>query len=196
MIATPHFYAWNDRIEDFLKRRKAAFEAIKEKKDSQMPDIKLGAEIAFFKGISHAERIDALKTEGTDSILLEMPFEPWEKEHLDEVRALIDRRGFKVILAHIERYMRISGNISLIQEVMHMPVKLQINAESLTDWRQRRKLVRMFRNEEVHLLGSDCHGIHHRPPNLDLGRSILTKKLGNLVLERVDRCGERIYLEG
>ena len=32
MIATPHFYAWNDRIEDFLKRRKAAFEAIKEKK--------------------------------------------------------------------------------------------------------------------------------------------------------------------
>ena len=37
---------------------------------------------------------------------------------------------------------------------------VQINAESLLDWKKRGKLIRMFRKGQAEVLGSDCHGIH------------------------------------
>ena len=45
---------------------------------------------------------------------------------------------------------------------------------------------------KAHVLGSDCHGAHHRVPNLQDGRDILEKKAGKEVLEQIDRQGEKL----
>jgi protein-tyrosine phosphatase len=156
------------------------------------PGIVLGAEVAFFRGISRAERLEALKIEGTDCLLLEMPFRPWSEDDVDEVSEILEKRGYTIILAHIERYLAMRGNADYIGNLLELPVLAQINAESLLDWRQRGKLIKMVRNGQVHLLGSDCHGIHHRPPNLGEGREILRKKTGTEYLDRIDRRSEEL----
>ena len=192
MVATPHFYATRDRVDTFLDRRREAWETLKFRMGADYPGIVLGAEVAFFRGISRAERLEALKIEGTDCILLEMPFRPWSEDDVDEVSEILEKRGYTIILAHIERYLAMRGNADYIGNLLELPVLAQINAESLLDWRQRGKLIKMVRNGQVHLLGSDCHGIHHRPPNLGEGREILRKKTGTEYLDRIDWRSEEL----
>ena len=192
MVATPHFYATRDRVDTFLDRRREAWETLKSRMGADYPGIVLGAEVAFFRGISRADRLEALKIEGTDCILLEMPFRPWSEDDVDEVSEILEKHGYTIILAHIERYLAMRGNADYIGNLLELPVLAQINAESLLDWRQRGKLIKMVRNGQVHLLGSDCHGIHHRPPNLGEGREILRKKTGTEYLDRIDRRSEEL----
>lgn len=47
----------------------------------------------------------------------------------------------------------------------------------------------------VHIIGSDCHGMHHRVPNLWLGREVLEKKLGHEFLENMDSYGTKLLKE-
>ena len=192
MVATPHFYATHDRIDAFLNRRREAFEELSKQITPDHPKVILGAEVAFFRGISRAERLEALRIEGTNSILLELPFRPWTDEDVDEVSQIVDKRGFNLILAHIERYLGMRGNADFFEELLGLPVMVQINAESLLDWRQRGKVLKLVKNGQVHLMGSDCHGMGHRPPNLGEGREVIKKKAGTEFLDRMDRCSEEL----
>lgn len=189
IVATPHFYASRDRIEHFLEKRKRAEEEIRASLQESRLQMRFGAEVAFFKGISRAEKLDDLTIEGTNLLLLEMPFMPWESSDIDEVDTLIRERGYRVLLAHVERYLELPGNKHRVEELLELPVYVQINAQSLTDWRKRGRLVRMFRDGQAHVLGSDAHGLHRRPPNLAEGRAALAKKLGQDCLNQLDSCG-------
>ncbi len=196
MIATPHFYASQDRIEDFLKRRNCAYDNLRAALgESPRPRLCLGAEVAFFPGMSKAAKIDRLTIQGTDVMLLEMPFRPWSSSDLHEVENLIEKRKFRIVLAHLERYVGMKENKKKIQELKEMPLYVQINAGSLLDWRKRRPLLKWFVKGEAHLLGSDCHGINHRAPNLEQGRKMLEKKLGEEALRKVDVLGNRLIAE-
>ena len=192
MVASPHFYGTRDRVDTFLSRRRKAWEQLKSRMDADYPRVLLGAEVAFFPGISRADRLEMLRIEGTNCILLEMPFKPWSKDDVDEISQIYERHGYTIILAHIERYLAMRGNADYIEDLLEMSVSMQINAESLLDWRQRGKLIKMVKNGQVHLLGSDCHGIHHRPPNLGAGREVLRKKIGAESLDRIDRCSKKL----
>lgn len=189
IVATPHFYASRDRIEHFLEKREHARNILSDKLQNYPLQIRCGAEVAFFRGISGAGKLDSLTVEGTDLLLLEMPFGPWEASDIDEVEALIEDRGYRVLLAHLERYLDLPENKRRIRELLELPVYVQINAGSLTDWKKRGRLVRMFRDGRAHVLGSDCHSLHRRPPNLAEGRTVLEKKLGREVLEQIDSDG-------
>ena len=178
-----------------------------------IPQIIMGAEVAFFAGISRAEKTDALKVEGTDIMLLEMPFVTWsdsvvqevrdliEKRHFHiilahiELRDLIEKRHFHIILAHIERFLQIPGNKPYVRQILELSVTVQVNAETLLDFRQKGKMLKMFKKGQAHIIGSDCHGMHHRVPNLWLGREVLEKKLGHEFLENMDSYGTKLLKE-
>ena len=192
MVATPHFYAMHDRVEDFLQRRNEARKSLQSCLTANMPEILLGAEVAFFKGISRADKLAALTVENTKLLLLEMPFAPWTDEDIEEVRILAENRGFTVMLAHVERYFSIRENRKKMQELLRLPVTVQINSGSLLDWKHRRKILRMFQDGQAHVLGSDCHGVSRRSPNLLAGREVLKKRLGQDILDDIDQTGYRL----
>ena len=192
MIATPHFYAWEERMDDFLAKREAACEALFSEKPKTSPDILVGAEVAFFEGISRAEQTDELTVEGTNLIMIEMPFRLWRAAEVDEVAYLSEHRGKTVILAHLERYLGFSENKKLIKTMLDMPFLVQINAEALLDRHLRGKAIKLFKKGQAHLLGSDCHGMHRRPPNLAEGREVIKKHLGDAYLETIDRTGAEL----
>ena len=97
-----------------------------------------------------------------------------------------------MIIAHLERYLKISGNKQGIRQLLELPVVIQINAGSLMDWKTRGPLLKMFKNGTAQLLGSDCHSLHRRPPNLAEGRAVLKKKLGDGILQQIDAFGEEL----
>ncbi len=190
ICATPHFYASRDRVEHFLERRQGAYERLSEAlpEGYSGPRIFLGAEVAYFDGISRADQVEDLTLQGTKILLLEMPFTSWTESHMDEVASLCDQ-GYQIIIAHLERYRSFPGNKKRIKQLLELPVSVQINAGSLTDWKRRGPILRMFKKGQAHLLGSDCHGIHHRVPNLDVGRAAVKSKCGEGILSRIDENG-------
>lgn len=196
LIATPHFYAWRTRPERFLARRARALERLAPALLPGLPALYLGAEVAFFEGISEAAQVDELTLEGTNVLLLEMPYRAWTGADVDEVEALLLRRDFRVVLAHLERYRMFPENRRLLRALLELPALVQINAGSLLHWRERGAALRLFREGQAQLLGSDCHGVDRRPPNLAQGRLVLRKKLGQDALERIDRAGAELLPKG
>lgn len=196
MAATSHFYATEDRISSFLDRRKRSEERLKEKIDQltekKVPRLIMGAEVAFFMGISRAERLEELTYEGTDLLLLEMPFTKWGKSEIEEVKYIIEHRNLRVLLAHLERFLMIPGNKKRIYELMELPVYVQINAGSFERWGERRQILKMIKKKGMIFLGSDCHGIHHRVPNLDTGREALEKMMGSAFIHEMDEEAARL----
>ena len=79
MVATPHFYAHHDDPAAFLERRAEAWQRLAEAMTRQpgLPDISLGAEVYFFRGISQSDVMEDLIIQGTRCLLVEMPESPW-----------------------------------------------------------------------------------------------------------------------
>lgn len=74
VIATPHFYARNTSLQEFLTNRDKAYQFIHKEMDIEIPNILLGAEVAMFPRMDMAEEITSLCIEGTNAKLIEMPF--------------------------------------------------------------------------------------------------------------------------
>lgn len=189
MLATPHFYASQQRIDDFLLNRQAALERLENRRNSFGPELKLGAEVAFFPGMSQADRLEELLIEGSRVLLLEMPFTSWSESTVDEVAELVKKRNMQVVLAHLDRYMGMTENRKQMARLLEWPIYVQINAESLLSWKTRGKVIKIFRQNKAHFLGSDCHRLIKREPNLGKGREVLRKKLGESFVQDMDEKG-------
>lgn len=197
MAATPHFYPQQNSPAEFLTRRAKCRARLEESIDEAyscdklprnvvLPKLFFGAEVAFFPGISSIEDLDKLCILGTNVMLLEMPFCAWSSRVLDEVEN-ISRHGISIIIAHLERFYRYQTDRHIIPALLDMPVIIQANAESLLTWTKRRKIIKMFASGTAQILGSDCHNLGSRPPNLGDGRAVLAQKLGPEILEEMDR---------
>lgn len=191
VIATPHFYANNTSLQKFLTDRNKAYLNIKEKNIISIPKIILGAEVAMFSRMDMAEDIKLLCIENTNVMLIEMPFRQWSDEDVRVLSNLL-AQGIVPIIAHMERYLKYQKQKKYIENVLELPLYVQVNAESFESWRKQRVLLEMFKNGFAHLLGSDCHNVSDRKPNLLYGREIIKRKIGNSQLNIIDDTGVQI----
>lgn len=185
VCATPHFYAERTTPERFLRRRAEALEALRAAMGPAegSPALLCGAEVRFFDGISGAEALPSLCLEGTDLLLLEMPFTRWTERMLSEVGEL-RQRGVRPVAAHLERYLDLNPR-QTIRRFLQMDVLIQCNAEFFLSRRTAGKALRMLREEQIHFLGSDAHNMRSRAPNLGPALALIERKLGPRALDRL-----------
>ena len=185
VCATPHFYAERTTPEQFLRRRAATAEALQAAlgEEARQPKLLMGAEVRFFDGISAAAALPALCLEGSDLLLLEMPFTRWTDRMLAEV-AELRRRDILPVAAHIERYFSFNSG-AMLRRFMDMDILIQCNAEFFLSRRTAGKALRMLREERIHFLGSDAHNVSSRPPNLGAALDLIERKLGPRALDRL-----------
>lgn len=188
IAATPHFYPWENSPEEFLRRRERSAGMLKKAWESDLPKIRLGAEVGYFDGVSQAEEIKELCIEGTNLLLLEMPFRAWTDRMATEVKALQIKFGVRVILAHVERYLHFQKT-SIWEEMLQMELLAQCNAEFFIGWKTRRRALSMLKEGEVHLIGSDCHNMKSRVPNMARALKIIGKDGCKILEENVQRLG-------
>ncbi len=164
IVATPHFYSAMEAPESFLRRRREAFERIGS--DSEFPKILLGAEVAYFHGISRCDCLDGLNVGGTKLLLLEMPFEPWTNAVVDDVCSIDKLTGFTPVLAHYERYRKFSGFAEHMSVLRSAGVLVQSNAENFIGHFSSRRAVKSLSAGKIDFVGSDCHNMSSRAPNM------------------------------
>lgn len=166
VFLTPHYYAEENSPVSFLKKRYSAWRELEPHFWRKLPNVRLGAEVQYFEGICAVEDIRHLKIVGTDYLLLEMPFQPWSDRMIGDVLELNDRRGMRIVLAHIERYLPMQKPQTW-EPLYTNGVLMQSNISFFADWKTRHKAVSMQEHEQIHFLGSDCHNMKYRYPRWD-----------------------------
>lgn len=192
VVATPHFYARYDQPEAFFRRRDRAEAQLRQALAGRagLPQLSVGAEVHFFRGISQSEVADRLTIDGTAYLMVEMPQGRWTEAMYRELEDL-HRRGLRPILAHIDRYLSPFHSRDILRRLEQLPVVVQANADFFLGRRQRLALA-MLRREQIHLLGSDCHNLHARPPRLGAALAVIEKKLGPEALLTIQAQQEHI----
>ena len=74
ICATPHFYPHKESVESFLRRRKKTAGLLLRELPENAPLIQLGAEVLICDGMERLDGLNRLCREGTNELLLEMPF--------------------------------------------------------------------------------------------------------------------------
>ena len=192
VCATSHFYAHENSLGRFLRRRAEAFERLSQAMDGRddLPEILLGAEVYYFSGVSAMDGLERLCLEGTDLLLLEMPFVPWPDRVLREVET-IQRSGLQVAAAHIERYLLIQPRRTM-EAFFDLGTFIQCNGSFFLSRRTARQAMRLLRQGRIHFLGSDAHNMTSRPPDLGQAVQAIGKKLGRQALDQLE-MNEQIF---
>ena len=175
VAATPHYYS-RVSVEEFLRQRDDAFSRVREAMDPDeiWPKISLGAEVAYHAGLLYEERLPELCYQGTDYLLLEMPFIKWTPNMLRDVQQIPGLFGITPIIAHLERYLHMQDKRH-IRDLMEMDVLVQVNAEYILYGRHPHRIRKMIRDGQIDLLGSDCHDLKDRRQNLgEAGEKLLS----------------------
>ena len=87
-----------------------------------------------------------------------------EPLRLNETIWKMIEKGFRPVLAHVERYGYWHNNYDKIEEMINRGVKLQLNIGSVTGAygpEVKKFAERLIKNEIIDFVGSDCHHLHH-----------------------------------
>lgn len=177
VAATPHFYANDESVSEFLGRRQASLERLSGSLLPQMPQIMLGAEVRYYEGLSRHESIRDLCLQGTKLLLIEMPECRWSEFAIRELTDIACGGRIIPVLAHIERCIFLQKKEVLFR-LLHNGVLMQTNAEFLNGFLSRSKAVKLLKNNQLHFIGSDCHNMQSRPPDIGKAYQTVFNKLG------------------
>lgn len=197
VVLTPHFYPGRERLDTFLQRRQESLaklqQALADKTD--VPKLILAAEVGFYSGMSHSDVLKELTISGTPYILVEMPETAWTSSMYRELENIYRLQGLIPVIAHVERCLNPVFPKKLLKQLEQLPVLVQANGTFFTDFRTRRLAMRLLKQGAIDLIGSDCHGITYRPPELNKARDAIVRALGEEAMDRLVRNGQEIFSE-
>lgn len=140
-----------------------------------------GAEILYTPALAQRALEGRLPTlAGSEAILLE--FAPGIAfEELSSAVALLERRGYRTILAHVERYhcLRQGRNAEHLRRAYD--VRYQLNAATLLRARPFWKdgiIHRWLREGLIDYIATDAHDCAERPSNMSAAYHVLLRRVG------------------
>lgn len=195
VTATPHFYATSDTPDAFLARRDRSVQCLRQEmeKHQGLPDIKIGAEVRFFHGMSDSEVLPRLTIGGKWCILVEMPHTVWTSGMYDELAQIRSKQGLIPVIAHVDRYVGLFRNREIWDRLEDLPVLVQANASFFLNRFTSPTAMRMLQQDRIHLLGSDCHNMDSRRPNLGEAVEKIRSHLGQSALDRIAEYQEVVF---
>lgn len=165
VFATPHFYADRDTPQSFFDRRERALEALRCACPESLPSLFPGAEVAYFHGISRMSALSDMRLGKTRLLLLEMPPERWSDYTLQELTALSCSGAIRPVIAHVERCMEYQPARTW-RSLLDSGIIMQANASFFIRQKSARSALKLLKRGAIHVVASDCHSIHLRPPRI------------------------------
>lgn len=174
IIATPHSEAFHFSKEDI----RIIFQRLKATVAKVCPEVKLYLGCEVYCEAEIMEQVLELLDSGlyptmneTKYVLMEFSQWVYPENTIPCVKALVNA-GYKPIIAHMERYKYLRGNMDLVNQFRELGAMIQVNAYSLFDemddsiknWARRLVLER-----KADFLGTDAHRTYHRPPSVAMG---------------------------
>lgn len=201
VILTPHFYPQSDDPQRFLERRAEAFyqlsEAIQSAKEkgkisNDIPEMILGAEVYYYQGMSESSCLLDLCIGASRYLLVEMPPAPWPESAYAELRAIYRKQGIIPIIAHIDRYIGPFRTFNIPDKLADMHVFVQMNASALNRKMNAKLMIKLIKQNKIHFVGSDCHNMTNRMPNIKEAINTIKSAVGNDLLHFLNEYEEDV----
>ena len=161
IILTPHYIIntkYNSKKEDNLKKLNELKKVVKENKIKI--NLYLGNEIFIdYDLLDYLNKGLISSMNNTKYLLIELPMSGEFNGYLDIFNELINK-GYKIILAHPERYNIFQKNYKLIKELEEIGVAFQCNIESEIGGygkRAKRLFNRLLKDNKISFLATDIH---------------------------------------
>lgn len=175
MAATSHGNYYDYTLEDYQE----ILERLKEGLARAGIPLKLypGMEIFLDEdAFSALEQKELLAVNNTDYLLVEFPFDEHPRNVLHRIK-LLRNRGWRIILAHPERYIFVQRDPELAYYLAETDCALQINGGSvLGDFgrRSRSLALQFLKDGIVSVIASDAHDGRYRTPDMNRVTGYLT----------------------
>lgn len=167
LICTPHLYNYG-KARNLIVERDSKLEELRERLKEEKIPLKLlgGAEIFLHDGLFAIESLrDGATLAGTDYILCEFPMERFNpRRGIAWVDELISR-GYRIIIAHPERYLEFHRSPFIIDELLDRGVVFQVNFDSLLGYNgalAQMMAVDMVERKIALFIASDAHDAERR----------------------------------
>lgn len=182
IVCTPHFQSGATRATKKIQEEN--FYKLKElvQKEALAVKLFLGYEVRFRDYLN--PDYQKLTINGSKFLLLEFSF----YTYLDIYPIIeeLTEAGFKIIIAHIERYSYL--NFEDYYRLVEMGVLLQVNSKPIVypeSEARIKQIRRLFKEKLVSFVASDVHNLTSRPNYLKEAYEILKKELPKDYLEAV-----------
>lgn len=196
VVLTPHFYPHRESPESFLKRRKQAYLQLRKAipEQAKLPRLHLGAEVAYYSGISRSDAIDEMCIHGTRTMLIEMPFSRWGSSVISELNYLRECRGIRPVIAHMERYMFYQP-LGTVRHLREQGMWLQVNTSFFLSRKTAWLATAMLKRQYIQFIASDCHDLQLRPPNVRQALNVAVRRLDKSVLRYLNAMEHGLWEE-
>ena len=160
IITTPHIMTdfYNNNIENIS----SGLKTVKEELLKQSIDVKIEAAAEYYVDYDFQQKVlagEKFLTLGDKYILIEFSFLTAPHNYLDTIFQL-QLKGYKVILAHAERYSYLSK--SDLEDFINRGVYLQLNILSSIGYYSnnvRQRANWLIDNNMISFVGTDCHNL-------------------------------------
>lgn len=199
MVSTCHFYADEEDPKSFVERRNAAYLKLRDEmltRAEGFPLIILGAEVLYFPGIAEANGVEQLTIGCRSTILVEPPMIPWTDSMLDEIMELGENLHCRPVIAHVDRFMNHLHDETLIDRVLAREMLVQVNGSYFLNPKTVKAAIRNLKNGKIHLIGSDCHNLTSRAPNLGQVRRLMREYRTESEFSILERNAESLLFPG
>lgn len=194
IICTPHYRKrmFEARSEKVLRH----FEEVRAYVlNNKLPvNLYLGREIHYshsiIEFISHGH-LGGLN--GSNDILMEFSYT--EDENIPEVAYNLKLKGFRMVVAHIERYQYIK-DLDPLYELKDLGALIQINASTIcgaNGLREKKKVMTYIKEGLVDFVASDIH--YKRRNFIEKAYKIVEKKFGIEVADSLFNNNAKIFIE-
>ncbi|MBR5808793.1 MAG: hypothetical protein IKY39_01630 [Clostridia bacterium] len=189
VLLTPHCHPRSqEHIDAFLEKRDNAFKTLSSAINENLPGILPASEVRIYQDFHKYKRLEELCIQGTNYILLEMPYELWKDYAFEEIYQLT-RLGFKPIMAHLDRFLDQEKHF---REIFSLGSLVQMNTSAFLEPATRKKMVKFFEKGHIHVIGSDTHDLYERKPDMKDAYDVILRKFGTEYIDYIDYAGENI----
>ena len=189
LACTPHTRIWETAdLAALLAQRRGVYDRLvaAAAAEGDLPRIGLGAEVLILDGAIPFD-LSGMRINDTPYALVEVLFGLMDFSDLRRIFRRLVGRGVQPILAHVERYPRLTGYEPLDQW-RDDGVLVQVNASSLVGEHGegiRRRGMDLVETGRADLVASDVHGPHMRLNRLGEAHALVSDSAGEEVARRL-----------
>lgn len=185
VVLTPHVKASSD-FDKFLELRNKKYDLLTSlinEKNMSCPHLLLGAEVLLDISLSERENVRSLCVEGTDILLLELPYTLHNSWLVHEIYDIVAKHEVTPLIAHVERYLKSPKDVKGLDVLISCGVKFQVNASSFLSLSGRRIIRELVAEGLISAIGSDAHNLSDRSSDMTLPLKAFSKRFGPGFLE-------------
>ena len=199
VILTPHYIKdsrYSNSRNDNLQRLNRLKKELKKKNISI--NLYLGNEIFMDDSIYELLKNDKVSSlNNTNYLLIELPMSGEYPGYLEEFKYLMSQ-GYKVVLAHPERYLSFQEDFNLVYQLEDIGVYFQSNIDSLVGKYgpvAESMVKRLLKENKLSFLATDIHTKKHNYDSWNVAKNVALKYVTEEVFDTLTRENPSLLID-